>query len=116
MKKAIFSLLLLAGGINYTLATPVDLSVSISDHTGTAPGHPKTSIPSIDLTDGVLTFHSNHADFALQILDEDGVVVYSVAVPSTQTTVVLPSWLNGEYELRLYPTGSNIYFYGYIEL
>ena len=30
MKKAIFSLLLLAGGINYTLATPVDLYVSVS--------------------------------------------------------------------------------------
>ena len=97
-------------------ATPVQMTSQVIDPTNEQDGPKRTPIPDVDLTDEVLTFQASHADFALQVLDENGVVVYSTAVPSTQTTVILPSWLNGEYELRLYPTGSNLYFYGWIEL
>jgi len=116
MKKAIFSLLLLMGAMNYTLATPVDMTVGYFDPIGTAPSLPRTPIPSIDLSNGVLTFQQNHPVYTLEILDEDGELAYTVTVPSATTTVVLPSWLSGEYEIRLYPTDSNIYFYGWIEL
>ena len=116
MKTTVLSFLLLLGGLVSTFAAPVNISVGYSDPIGTAPPLPRTPILNVDLTDGVLTFQDSHADFALQVLDENGVVVYSTAVPSTQTTVILPSWLSGEFELRLYPTGSNLYFYGWIEL
>lgn len=116
MKKNIISFLFLVGGLNYTLATPVDFSVNFSDHTGTAPAHPRTPVPSVDFNNGILTFQQDHTDYVLNILDEDGVVVYTIAVPTNLTIVTLPSWLSGEYEIRLYPIDSNVYFYGEISL
>ena len=118
MKKilAITSFMLM--GTIFSLAAPIDLDVSIDDYTPASPGGNRGPdfIPSIDLSNGVLTFQQNHPVYTLELLDEDGVVVYSVAVPSNQTTIILPSWLSGEYEIRLYPADSNIYFYGWIEL
>ena len=116
MKKAFLSFLLLASGLNYALAAPVNLTVGFSDHTGTAPAHPRTPVPSVDLNGYALTFQQDHPIYMLDILDENGIVIYSVVVPSTQATVTLPSWLSGEYEIHLYPEGGNIYFYGEIIL
>ena len=50
----------------------------------------------------------------LNIKDEDGDVVYSTVVYSSETQVVLPSTLSGDYEIQLV-TG-NWCFWGYIEL
>ena len=120
MKKKFAFLLgtLLLGATPSITAKVIDLNSGIIDPHSSDPGGNRepTNIPNVDLTNDVLTFQASHADFALQVLDENGVVVYSTAVPSTQTTVILPSWLSGEFELRLYPTGSNLYFYGWIEL
>jgi hypothetical protein len=52
----------------------------------------------------------------VQLLDEDGYVVYTTFVPASTPTVVLPSTLSGDYELRLIPSGSAYYFYGDITL
>lgn len=114
--KITFSLLL--GGVLFAHSDPVEIIVGIDDHSGTSGGYPRTpiNVPTVDLTGSTLTLPSGHADFALQLLDEDGEIVYSVNVPSATTTVNLPSWLSGEYELRLYPTSSSIYFFGWIEL
>ena len=103
------------GGVVLSEAKQVDLSTNFIDPTPATQPYPRTPVPGVDLTDGLLTFRSDHPDFVLQLLDEDG-VVYSVTVSSGQTTYALPSWLSGEYELRLYPIGSNLYFYGWIEL
>lgn len=97
-------------------AFPIDLTVGYSNPVGTAPPLPRTPIPNIDLIGDIITFPQEHADFMLQLLDEDGMVVYSVDVSMYRITVTLPSWLSGKYECRLYPTDSSIYFYGWIEL
>lgn len=53
-------------------------------------------------------------DYTLQLLDEDGVVVYSVNCLSGTTQVVLPSTLTGDYEIMVIRGGT--YYVGYIEL
>ena len=117
MKKQLFSFLLLMGGVISSLAIPINLSVQIDDHTPTCPSVPKSPIlvPIVDLTAGIVTFQEGHADYTLEILDEDGLVVYSANVPTAVTNVVLPTWLSGDYEIRLL-TGGTYYFYGDITL
>ena len=118
MKKLlIFFTVLLFGTFTASAAT-VDLGVGFDDHTGAGPGSPKTPvcIPYLDITGHIATFEANHPDFTLSIIDENDNIVYSVYVPSSVTTVNLPSTLSGDYKLCLYPDGSTIYFFGYIML
>ena len=65
--------------------------------------------PYVTQNSNVLTFDANHADYVLTLLDEDGEEVYTTLVPSTTTTVVLPSSLTGLYEIQLYPGGAYYY-------
>ncbi|MBR3481249.1 MAG: hypothetical protein IKQ59_12425 [Prevotella sp.] len=69
-------------------------------------------VPEVGIEDYTLTFSTPCYGFTLELLDEDGDVVYTTVI--TSTTVNLPSTLSGEYQLRLYPTGGTIYFYGYV--
>ena len=66
-------------------------------------GHPKSPIevPLVYIEDYTLLFEANHPDYVLYIKDEDDVVVYSTAVYSAQTQVVLPSTLSGDYKIEL---------------
>ena len=57
----------------------------------------------------MLTFETSHPEYVLTIKDEDGSVVYSTVVYSTQTQVVLPSSLSGDYEIQLDFGGSYIF-------
>lgn len=61
-----------------------------------------------------LTFQSSHPEYTLELL-QDGAVVYSAVVSTDATAVILPSWLEGSYEIEL-QTDSNYYFYGIINL
>lgn len=79
-------------------------------------GHPKSPIqpPTVYLDDYVLTFEADHPDYTLYIKDEDGDVVYTTTVFSTQTDVILPSILSGNYEINL--VMGNWLFTGWIYL
>ena len=57
--------------------------------------------PLVYIEDYTLLFEANHPDYVLYIKDEDDVVVYSTAVYSAQTQVVLPSTLSGDYKIEL---------------
>jgi hypothetical protein len=46
-------------------------------------------------------FEVDHPEYVLYIKDEDDNVVYSTVVSSTQTQVVLPSTLSGDYQIEL---------------
>lgn len=117
MKRNIFfiSTLLIIGGAK-VFSAPVDLSVGFVDPKPMMPGSSKSPIliPGIDLTDGIITFQDSHPDYSLTLIDEDGDVVFQTVVPTAVTTVTLPSWLSGEYEIRIQPDGSSMYFYGYV--
>ena len=82
----------------------VPLSVSIEDdEQSLGPGHPKTPItaPKVYIDDYTLLFEANHPEYVLNIKDEDGNVVYTTTLYSTQTQVILPSTLSGDYQIEL---------------
>jgi len=66
-------------------------------------GHSKSPIqaPTVYIEDYTLAFVADHPDYALNIKDENGDVVYSTTVCSTETQAVLPSTLSGDYEIEL---------------
>lgn len=72
--------------------------------------------PEVSIDDHTLYFGTPCDGYTLSIVNEDGDVEYSTVIPTSTTSIILPSWLSGEYEIRLYPADSNIYFYGWIEL
>ena len=116
-KKRVYllSATLLLGGV-FAFSAPVEFGIGNTDDPDPAiPTHGKgpVTIPSVDLDGYELTFLSSHDDYTLE-LRQGGVVVYSTFVSSSTSTVVLPVWLSGEYEMRLYPEDCDYYFFGYI--
>jgi hypothetical protein len=97
--------------------TIVPLSVCIEDdeQPGTN-GNPRSPIevPLVYIEDYTLTFAVGHPDYTLIIKDEDGYVIYTTTVFSTDTELILPSTLSGDYEVNL--VMGNWLFVGYILL
>lgn len=117
MKRKLFIIVaMLLGGVSLNAHQIVNLHLGYSDDTTMGPGHPKTPpyTPVVEQTENLLTFESSHAEFTLDII-QNGEVIYTVSVPEEATTITLPSWIEGECELRL-STGSSYYFYGTIVL
>ena len=84
--------------------TLVPLSVNIEDDDmPLGNGQPKspTDPPTVYIEEYTLMFENYHPEYILNIKDENGDVVYTTVVHSTQTQVVLPSTLSGNYEIRL---------------
>lgn len=110
-------LMMISGGLNLWAAEQVPLTVKGDDITSGTQGHGKApiQIPTLWQDGYELTFPSMHSEYALDIV-LNGIVVYSTNVSETTTTVFLPSWLSGEYELQLYPEDCSYYFYGYVTL
>ncbi len=74
-----------------------DENKPIGHGTGKAPIQP----PTVYIEDYTLTFVANHPDYILTIKDDDGDVVFTTMVFSTETQIALPSTLTGEYEIEL---------------
>ena len=70
--------------------------------------------PCVYLDGYSLDMSSVSFDTILQLIDEDGEVVYSTFVPQNTLSVELPSNLSGEYELQI--IHDNLCFYGVITL
>ena len=81
----------------------IPLSVNYDEEQPLGPGNPKTPItaPTVYIDDYTLLFEANHPEYVLNIKDEDDNVVYTTTVYSTQTQVVLPSTLLGNYKIEL---------------
>ena len=107
--------MLLLGGV-FAFSTPIDFGIGNDEPEPTIPSHGKgpVIIPSVDLDGYELSFLSSHDDYTLE-LRQGGVVVYSTFVSSSTSTVILPTTLQGEYEIRLYGDES-YYLIGYIAL
>lgn len=99
-------------------ADPIEipLQVSYEDPNNGNDGLQKGSvpIPSISLDYYSLIFNTPCDGYTLRLLDEDGVVVYSVVIPTGTTSIVLPSTLSGDYQIEL--VMGNWLFTGYITL
>lgn len=97
--------------------TIVPLSVNIEDDPqplGHGHGRGPIEVPLVYIEDNTLTFEVNHPDYVLTIKDEDGDVVYTTTVFTTDTEVILPSTLSGDYEINLLM--GNWLFTGWINL
>jgi hypothetical protein len=106
----------LLGGLAFAIPVQINLTVGINDP---FPGIPELHkgpeyVPSVVLDGYEITFLAIHPAYTLNIV-ANGVVVYSVALSPYTTSVVLPSWLSGQYEIQLRPD-DYYYLYGYIEL
>jgi len=66
-------------------------------------GNPKSpvTVPKVYIEDYTLTFGINHPEYTLILKDENDNVVYTTTVFTTQTDVILPSTLSGDYQIEL---------------
>ena len=100
----------------YADTEEVDLQVGIVDPNDGDGGQHKgpVLIPSISIEGYTLYFTTPCDGCTLRLLDENDVVVYSTVIPTGTTSLVLPSYLSGEYEIQI--IRGNLCFYGYITL
>lgn len=119
MKKLLISslfILLMSANAMAGEGEVIHFTFHYEDHVpvGHGNGRPSIEVPLVYIEDYTLSFEANHPDYVLIIRDEDGSVVYNAMVFSTQTTVILPSTLSGDYEINL--VMGNWLFTGWIEL
>lgn len=81
----------------------IPFSVHYEDNMPIGNGNPRSPIevPLVYIEDYTLSFETSHPDYTLIIKDEDGYVVYTTTVFSTDIEVILPSTLSGDYEVNL---------------
>ena len=94
----------------------IPLTVNYDDNIPIGHGYGKSPMqaPTVYIEDYTLSFAVGHPEYVLHVMDEDGDVVFTTTVFSTDTQVVLPSYLSGNYEIQL--TMGNWLFTGYITL
>lgn len=121
MKKRILIFLLLALALLplssvSVMAKIVTFSVGYEDPADPMDDDPRSPIliPEVDLEGYTLTFYTPCDGSVLRLLDENDNVVYSTVIPTGTTSIVLPSYLSGNYEIQI--VQGNIYYYGNIYL
>lgn len=121
MKRVLlFICMLLSFGVSNAnlqrVCTSVPLQVDITDPTQ---GHKPLErgsvvVPSINLEGYTLYFETPCDGYELCLLDENANVVYTTTIPTNATSLVLPSYLSGYYEIQIIQ--GEYYYWGYINL
>ena len=70
--------------------------------------------PTLSIMDHTLYFVTSCDGCILRLLNEDGEVEYEIEIPENTSTLTLPFYLCGEYELQI--LRGNYCFYGIVEL
>lgn len=78
--------------------------------------YPRSPIltPEVEIDGFTLTFYTPCDGCTLRLLDENDTVVYSTVIPTGTTSLVLPSYLSGEFEIQILQ--GTLCFWGYIYL
>ena len=93
----------------------IDLEVGYDDpNLGNEQPRSPILIPHVGIEGYTLTFYTPCDGCTLRLLDESGNVVYTTVIPIGATTLVLPSYLSGEYRIEIIQ--GVFCFWGYIEL
>ena len=105
MKKLlliVFGAFILNTSLSAQVLVPLTVSID-DDEQPLGNDYPRTPItaPKVYIDDYTLLFEASHPEYVLYIKDENNNVVYSTVVSSTQTQVVLPSTLSGNYQIEL---------------
>lgn len=98
------------------MARVINLNVGYEDPQDTKDDDKRTLtlVPEVDLEDYTLTFYTPCDGCVLRLVDENDIVVYSTVIPTGATSLVLPSYLSGDYEIQIIQ--GYTYFYGNISL
>ena len=94
----------------------IDLEAGYDDPDLDQNDYPRSPIliPHVGIDGYTLTFYTPCDGCTLRLLDESGNVVYTTVIPIGATTLVLPSYLSGEYRIEIIQ--GVFCFWGYIEL
>ena len=97
-------------------STPIPLTGEYIDpHKGQLGGHrSQTIVPELEIDDYTLFFMTPCDGCVLRLLDENRDVVYSTVIPDSAVSLVLPSYLSGDYEIQIIQ--GEYYYWGYINL
>lgn len=95
-------------------ATPVQvqLNVCIIDPTNDQDEPQRSTVPSVEIEDNILYFITSCDDMELRLVNEEDEVEYTTVISGS--TLVLPSTLNGNYQLQI--ISETYIFYGDITL
>lgn len=98
------------------LGSPLSLQATRINPTKPGYPNPKSPVvaPTVYIDGNVLTFETPCDGCTLQLVDEDGDVVYTTVIPEGTTTLALPADLEGNFELQIIQ--GDWMFYGEIEL
>lgn len=94
----------------------IDLEVGYVDPDCTKDDDQRSPIlvPHVGIDGYTLTFFTHCDGCTLRLLDEDNNVVYSAVISSGTSTLVLPSYLSGDYRIEI--IRGAFCFWGYVEL
>lgn len=98
----------------YAAQEDIDLQTGYVDPTIPHGNGPRTPvmIPHVAIDEYTLTFYTPCDGCMLRLFDEDGNLVYAIVIPDGTTTLSLPSYLSGDYEIQI--IRGSFKFYGYI--
>ena len=125
MKKLILSIVVLLASsfsdviakiTSETVGNEVILHVNLDDPNlhGKPIKRSPIRVPSISIDDHTLYFNSSCDGCTLRLYDEEGDLVVNLIIPDNSSTISLPSFLTGEYEIQI--IRGNYCFYGYVNL
>lgn len=120
-RKVLFVLtiaLLLLINVRVNAGNPMDINLDagyVDPYKGNdAPQRSPIQTPHVGIDDYALTFYTPCDGDTLRLLDDNDNVVFATLIPIGTTTLVLPSYLSGTYQIQI--ISGNICFWGYIEL
>ena len=94
---------------------PLETGIVDSSNNQDNPHKTPTIIPKVSIEDYTLYFNTPCGGYVLRLVDEFDNVTYSTVIPVGATSLILPPYLFGIYELQLIPSNCNYYFYGTID-
>ena len=100
----------------HVMAQSIDFGVGYEDPHNPFGDDPRSPIliPEVDIDGYTLIFYTPCDGCVLRLINENDVVVYSTVIPTGANSLVLPSYLSGNYEIQI--VRGIFYFGGYINL
>ena len=105
-----------SGASSLSLFDDLSLQVRLIDPSLPAKGIKRSpaKAPSLSIFDHTLYFATSCDGCILRLINEDGDVEYAIEIPENTSTITLPFYLYGEYELQI--LRGNYCFFGFVEL
>ena len=121
-KKSLMMMLMMAflllTSISVSAKQPTDINLEAGyvdpEDEGGDPHRSPILIPEVGIDNYTLTFYTPCDGCTLRLLDENDNIAFVTMIPVGSTTLVLPSYLSGEYQIQI--ISGNISFKGYINL